>query len=147
MNPIWLPFTVYSDCIAYVCGFSIKVLCLLIAVPQGHLDYVSSIHIGFLALLPMSPECNHTTVVTVAQCEPIAQTLCDLVCCGCRVVCVEEHITSIVEYDLVLCITTLVAPCLNMCVCDGRHQHNMNYYVNEWVLPYSECMLVHYHFS
>ena len=74
----------------------------------------------FLALLPihlcLSLECNHTTVVTVGQCEPITQILCDLVCCGCRVVCVEEHSTSIVEYDLVLCITTLVAPCLNMCV-------------------------------
>ena len=81
---------------------------------------------GFLAHLPihlcLSPECNHTPVVTVGQCEPIAQILCDLVCCGCRVVYVEEHSTSIVEYDLVLCITTLVAPCLNMCVCDGRLQ-------------------------
>ena len=70
----------------------------------------------------LSPGCYHTTVVTVGQCEPIAQMLCDLVCCGCRVVCVEEHSTSIVEYDLVLCITTLVAPCLNMCVCDSSHQ-------------------------
>ena len=67
----------------------------------------------FLAFLPihlcLSSECNHTTVVTVGQCELIAQILCDLVCCGFRVVCVEEHSTSIVEYDLVLCITTLVA--------------------------------------
>ena len=75
----------------------------------------------------VSPECNHPNVVTEGQCEPVAQILCDLVCCGCRVVCVEEHSTSIVEYDLVLCTTTLVAPCLNMCVCDDRHQLNNNF--------------------